>query len=297
MLTEMRSALRPFTAGIVAVALTASTLVATPPAARAQTLPVASQGAGVLIGNMGCTLGFTNPHTRSSYIAAHCGEYSGQPVALVTANKELIPNAGWFYPSARYNAADPLFSNDWAEIKWHPDVVMGANNFSGDQYIAPTQLERGDRICFHGQSSHPDGRSASCSEYVDRVGNAILYSGTYPIPGDSGGPVWLERGGSRYFVGVNSGFYYAGQYQLGRAAFPADSVAVTEPALWRIFMDYYSDQIYRPGQQLQGNIPDPNKSKDGVMQSSAGTEEIIAAVVSVVAALLTLAGVAWNFLR
>lgn len=191
-------------AAVMAFVLLLASLVA-PPRAQAQAWPVMNQGSVVETSLGTCTVGAVDQQRRIAVIAAHCGNRAGEPVALYSGGK-YYPQAGTFHPSPQWDPA--TFSNDWAVIKLSEWVQVGQNLFAAEQ-MDLEQVRTGDRICFHGTTSHPDGVSYSCSTVAAIAGASIFYTGGEALhEGDSGGPTWIERGGQRYFVGVTSGWYW-----------------------------------------------------------------------------------------
>lgn len=252
---------------VVMVFVVMLTFLVAPAPAGAQARPVMNQGSVVETSLGSCTVGAVDQRRRIAVIAAHCGNRAGEPVALYSGGK-YYPQAGTFHPSPQWDPA--TFSNDWAIINLSYWVQVGQNLFSGEEYMDLDQVRTGDRICFHGRTTHPDGVSYSCSTVVAIAGSSIFYPGGEALhEGDSGGPTWIERGGQRYFVGVTSGWYWqtaTAHNKLARATYPRDRPRVSLEQM---------DAIYREA------FPNPEPAGEG--SSSGG---IIATIIILLLGLL-----------
>lgn len=186
--------LRAGTAGLV---LAAATITPTAAAAAAPTVPV--QGMPINIGMTGsCTLGFNDHEKGVSYTAAHCAAHAGQRVSLVDPRTGRTSRPlGTITPSSKYQSSK--IDNDWAVITWDKDVKLGGNPYSGDRLLSLDQVKEGDKVCFHGETTHSGTGNISCGEYFGSVGQSFVTSIRAGHPGDSGGPMWIDGGG---FVGV-----------------------------------------------------------------------------------------------
>ncbi|WP_181878682.1 trypsin-like serine protease [Corynebacterium renale] len=250
-LTSAARRARTALAAVMAFVLLLVSFVAPAPAG-AQARPVMNQGSVVETSLGSCTVGAVDQQRRIAVIAAHCGNRAGEPVVLYSGGK-YYPQAGTFHPSPQWDPA--TFSNDWAIVKLSYWVQVGQNPFSGEEYMDLDQVRTGDRICFHGRTTHPDGVSYSCSTVAAIAGSSIFYHGGEALhEGDSGGPTWIERGGQRYFVGVTSGWYWQVQSpnnKLARATYPRDRPRVSLEQI---------DAIYRQA------FPNPEPAGEGSSQ-------------------------------
>ncbi|WP_175935215.1 trypsin-like serine protease [Corynebacterium sp. Marseille-P4321] len=179
-------------------AVAAATILAQPAVALAAAPTVPVQGGAFTTGFSTCTIGYNDHVNGVSYTAAHCGR-KGQRVALIDrqTNRTSRP-MGTFYPSENY---DHGYSNDWAIIKWDPGVKLGSNGFSGNTVLTLDEMERGDEVCWHGQTSHMNTENVECGTYFGRAGESFTVRAKNARSGDSGGPVWAP---GRGFLGVIS---------------------------------------------------------------------------------------------
>lgn len=173
-------------------ALLAAALVPAPAQAMA---PLVTQGDTVTVAGRGaCTIGFNDPSQRVSYTAGHCGENGERVVAGTDA---FGPQAtGTFHPSSEWGKSST--GNDWGIIRWDDTVRIGPNRYTDDVVVSPADVQAGDRVCMFGAAS----KSKLCGPYSGRVHNNVYWDGPVGVPGDSGGPVWVE---GRGLLGVYSG--------------------------------------------------------------------------------------------
>lgn len=184
---------------VVALA-TAAVVAASPAVAAAAPVYYVQQGQRIAISDGYCTLGFNDPVTGKGITAAHCGEAEPVRVSLVKADGTQTPPIGTITRSTRY--FEHAIANDWATIEWDSNVRVLPNKFSGDKRISVEDVERDDKICFHGYTSHGDTNDYTCGTYMDRLGNTIFVSPERRVEaGDSGGPAWIPGKG---FLGVLS---------------------------------------------------------------------------------------------
>ncbi|QYH19377.1 hypothetical protein JKI95_09725 [Corynebacterium aquatimens] len=151
-------------------------VIAIPASAAPAPALVAHQGGKVFISKdvtqagSDCTIGYNDVAERKSYTAAHCGE-PGDKVYLTNAAGQVYPTpAGTFYPSERHEGEE--HSNDWGEIEWNANVSLGGNPYGGT-YVGPQALAPGDKVCYHGFTTHGSRGVASCGTYVGRVGSSF----------------------------------------------------------------------------------------------------------------------------
>lgn len=287
---KTRSLPRAAVATLTAIAL-ALTVLVVPSTAQAQSNLVINQGSMITTPKGRCTVGLVRAHNHSALTAAHCGN-SGDPVSLVV-NGKVYPNVGTFYPSTEFSREN--YANDWGYVKLNSRVKIGSNKFTGDRAARPTALSFGDRICFHGNSTHPDGNG-----YAGRIGNNVYFGNDrLGIPGDSGGPVWVDRNGRRTFVGVHSGsegFSDLGkQRMLGRASYPENGPQITWQQARALFEKFFKIRVKGT---WQPTAPDPAQASSDSSSGGGLGSDAIAGIISAVIMLLALVGVnAAKFLR
>ena len=132
-------------------------------------------------GNDGtCTLGFVDNKTKIGYTAKHCG-YDGEKV--------FVKRDGAYVPVG-YLKHIPG-SGDQSAIVLYNNVNKGINSYSGDT-ISAQKAAVGDKVCRYG---YVTGK-VDCAT-VRYVGSIMFNTnlGMNPVPGDSGGPSWIEGKG------------------------------------------------------------------------------------------------------
>lgn len=149
-----------------------------------------------------CTIGYNDPENRISYTAGHCAH----GVSRVYLTKEDGKgNQRWIHAgtiSLAPSYDERTTSNDWAIIRWKDGVTINPNTFDRDGIEPIEKLHRGQRICFHGHTSHGALGKSDCGRVIGTIGNKVLMeTSKSALNGDSGGPVYLPRRG---LVGVLS---------------------------------------------------------------------------------------------
>lgn len=195
-----------------------------------------------------CTIGLNDASRGVSYSAAHCGK-RGDLVFLVDENgyRQTTP-VGTFEPSARYDSRSA--SNDWSVIKWYPGVTVKPNRFGGDYYPAQN-LKPGEKICFHGYTTHGAGDASSCGRFIGNVGENVYYEAPVQMrSGDSGGPVFAPGKGT---VGVVAGNTTISDGRrsitLGRAAGTSDGPRVDLDSLNQLVAPIIGKPVRRAVQE------------------------------------------------
>lgn len=294
MLRSLYSFPRAVLAAMVSVALALTAAVATP--SQAQPRLFVDQGSVVLSSLGTCTVGLVDSSKRVAYVSAHCGSRAGEDMKLMSG-ETVVGHLGKFYPSTVFD--NTSMANDWATIKLDPAVRIGNNKFTGTRAIRPENITKQDRVCFHGQTTHGDTDAWSCNTYAGRVGNTIFFGGgSLGQQGDSGGPVWVERDGQRWFAGIHSGketYSDPSKNQwIGRAAYPEDGHAGNFMDRHRIFAEFF-------GLPQVGGLPIFEfPGAEASSQSSDGnlSPEAIGGIISVILTILAFLGInAANFLR
>lgn len=184
-------------AGLVALSTTAvAPASAAVPDAVYQGMPIVVEGTNVL-----CTIGYNDIANHRSYTAAHCGD-DGAKIRLLDPSDHAgrSPIVGTLHTSARHRAA--LSPNDWAHIEWDPELQLASNNITGDTIIHPSDVRPGEKICFHGATTHQESLGSHCGVAAANFGNEVYAVEVDTQPGDSGGPVFIP---GRGMVGVLSG--------------------------------------------------------------------------------------------
>lgn len=288
-----------------AAALAATAVLAQPTVALAAAPAAPVQGGAFTTGNSACTIGYNDLENRVSYTAAHCGK-KGDRVALI--NRETNQRSrymGTFIPSENY---DRGYSNDWAIIKWDEGVKLGGNPFTGNTVLTLDQMKRGDKVCWHGQTSNMNTSDIQCGEYFGRAGESFTVRATNAKEGDSGGPVWAE---GRGFLGVisigpayegKSGDARVGLYrwkgkEMGWMAAPRDGRKLRD----READDLYArtaglskggfyDQIIGSANDASSEMGSSNSSSDSDLSSggTVGSSDLSAGeIIAIVVALAT----------
>lgn len=182
-------------------------------AAAAPTTPV--QGVSIAIGNTGqCTLGFNDHSKGVSYTAAHCANRAGERVRLIDpVTGQRSRELGTITPSSQYQKG--AFANDWATITWDRGVKLGANPYSGDALLTLDQVKPGEKVCFHGETTHKGTNKVSCGKFYDRLEQSFVTDIKEGNFGDSGGPIWVDGRGFIGVVSAGSGMEGAGTWMMG----------------------------------------------------------------------------------
>lgn len=294
---------------LTAVAL-ASSLGLAPVAAYAAPAPVPEQGLAFSTSIGACTLGYVDAEQRISYTAAHCGR-EGDRVRLIDRKTNAqTRELGTFHPSTRY---DELFSNDWGFIQWDRDVVLGGNPYSGDTIVDPTDVKRGEEVCYHGETSHMGTRDETCGTFYRAVGQSFTIRGAHWRPGDSGGPLWIP---GRGFLGVasigpatpgNVGTATLGRVRvdgkpMGWAAAPRDGRLIGNEEGSREFLAAAGLDTAGVYDELIERSSGSSKSSSSSEKESSSTEmtpgEILSIVIPILVVLLPLlAQLAQQFMR
>lgn len=193
----------------------------------AQTKVEARQGDAMYVSVAGqdtvsmCTISYNDRAKRQSVTAAHCGE-DGATVFLRDSNDDLV-EAGILHPSKQHSSAST--ANDWALVHWKPTVRVGKNTFSGDKQVPLEEMEKGDKVCVRGATSHGETRDGySCGSYLGAINNSFIFTESGTDGGDSGGAVFAP---GRGYLGVLSGSKLlpggsSGQRQTELASVPQD---------------------------------------------------------------------------
>lgn len=262
-------------------------------------------------GNSGsCTIAYNDAERRVSYTSAHCGN-EGQTVYLPNAQNRLVP-AGTIHPSRAYD--DPTASNDWAQIRWEPNVTVGQNTFSGDRIVPLSELTKGEKICMRGNTSYgttADG--VSCGKYAGSIRSMFFFTDAGGDYGDSGGVVFAPGKG---FVGIYSGFNgfsfpSGGERRLERAVTITDTKAVSGGEInsfarshFKQPIAYYTINGIRipiiPELSADASSRAKEISSDGSSKDNGGDGSSLStgAIIGIVVALLVAAvPVVWSFFQ
>lgn len=196
-------------------ALGATAILANPMQAVAAVPTTPTQGDAILLdGGLTCTIGYNDAAKGVSYTAAHCGK-DGARVSLVdrsvpgaTYGVNLSQPMGTLRHSKNF---DGMWSNDIATIEWDKGVKLGGNPYSGDTVLKVSSMKRGDKVCYHGETSHTGTKNTSCGTFFAATDEHFTIRSTAPSrAGDSGGPIFVEGKG---LVGIIS----RGPDELGKA--------------------------------------------------------------------------------
>lgn len=246
--------------GAAAVAASPLNAIAAAPAFPTQGDAIYTEGHGM------CTLGYNDHAKGVSYVAAHCGSEGARVSMFNPVTEEFGEEIGTFHPSKAY--ASTHLANDWGTITWDPGVTMGKNVYSTDKIVPLSQIKRGDTVCHHGQTTHQGTNDKSCGTYYDNVGNTLVVQMESGVPGDSGGPVWVEGKG---FAGVASAgasaFNPIGGKPVGKKLFFG---AVPEDG-----RNYSMEELARVVGKAGGTIVDPpyTSTNDNSSTSSSDSSD------------------------
>jgi len=166
------------------------------PSAVYQGMPFVVDGTDSL-----CTIGYNDADNQRSFTAAHCGA-DGAGVRLVDPSDytKRSPVLGHLRISPLYS--DLQSPNDWGYIEWDDNVRLAANNITGDTLIRPSEVRPGEKVCFHGATTHRGTLGSHCGRAAADFGHELFAIGVTGQKGDSGGPVFIP---GRGMVGVMSG--------------------------------------------------------------------------------------------
>ncbi|QYH19907.1 trypsin-like serine protease [Corynebacterium aquatimens] len=196
-------------------ALGTAAILANPLQAIAAVPTVPTQGDALFLDSgLTCTIGYNDAAKGVSYTAAHCGR-DGARVSLVdrsvpgaTYGVNLSQPMGTLRHSKNF---DGMWSNDIATIEWDPGVKLGGNPYSGDTVLKVSSMTRGDKVCYHGETSHTGTKNTSCGTFFAATDEHFTVRSTAASrAGDSGGPIFVEGKG---LVGIVS----RGPDELGKA--------------------------------------------------------------------------------
>lgn len=244
-----------------------------------------------------CTIGYNDPVKRISYTAAHCGRgVSRVFLNDSTGDKQQWVAAGTIEMAPGYD--EKTLSNDWAIIRWNDNVTINPNTFDQDGIVPLSQVHEGQRVCFHGHTTHGSGGNADCGRLVAKVGNMFFIDTPRgSAKGNSGGPLYLPGGG---LVGVLSSSVeitdqYGDKHNLVIANAPKDGPIVTVEA-----KSFVLNQAYGSRVEFIEHEPDPGSSLINGMDK-AGSSDPEGAAIALVFTLVSLLGlllgtIARNFL-
>ena len=163
--------------------------------ALAQSAPFIQQGDQVFIDvgkNDGtaamCTIGYVDAPRRNFTFSGHC---SGGKIGAKVFNKDMQ-----YIGNVQENHYKRQAYNDIAVVSVKNGTI-GKNTYSGDRWVAPHTIKRGEKVCSYGANSN----KIHCGIITGKESpNVILASNQAGgIGGDSGGPAWIP---GRGFVGV-----------------------------------------------------------------------------------------------
>lgn len=201
-----------------------------------------------------CTIGFNDAANQRSFTAAHCGA-DGAGVRLLDPldYSKRSPVVGHLRISPEYS--DLQKPNDWGYIEWDDNVRLAANNITGDALIRPSEVRPGERVCFHGATTHRGTLGSHCGRAAADFGHELFAIGVTGQKGDSGGPVFIP---GRGMVGVMSGHLNPKlhaprdggervQARFLRATFPEDGPADTVQSFKNWALTRYLAERTNPG--------------------------------------------------
>lgn len=142
-----------------------------------------------------CTIAYVED--RIAHTAGHCGRdgdevtFYGKPQVIGTFRTT------WSIDDSDANKEHGI--GDYAYIEFNDDFRGGENIYSGDNIINPEDVAIGDTISSYGASSN---KSYSGKVTGSRKNDFLAEKTAGGIPGDSGGPAWIEGKG---FVGIYLG--------------------------------------------------------------------------------------------
>ena len=159
---------------------------------------VVNQGDAVIDDNTMCTVGYVDKNSNSFYTAAHCvGGVGSQVTNLDGESVGTVTERGTAVNQYDYN-------HDTARVAINPGHTAGDNVYSGDKVANLDEIEEGDTLHSYG-ITHDGVYSGKVDNSTGNAGGTTFsQNGMAPIPGDSGGPAWVEGKG---FVGVATGYY------------------------------------------------------------------------------------------
>lgn len=234
-----------------------------------------------------CTISYNNAAQRISYTAAHCGK-AGDTVFLRDYRGVNVA-AGTFSPSNQFAGH---LTNDWGVIRWDPHVVLGANIFSGDTVVHPSQLRKGDRVCVRGVTAHgpasPTGSTTvNCAPFLGSINNTFFFENAGTRPGDSGGVVFAP---GRGYLGVLSGVSELtspgrANTVIQRGAFPANGAAISKNEMLR----WANANLPMPVEKVNTVPVVPPADANASASSAQGIGAIVAALVAFLAVALPFA--------
>ncbi|STC69940.1 trypsin-like serine protease [Corynebacterium pilosum] len=291
-------------ATIAAAALAATGLVAGAGPATAQGTVTVNQGDRIYIEGRGaCTVAYIDPATGNGYTSAHCG-HNNAKVHLMNQNNTISNGFGRLHQGKSYNPQ--TLSNDWAVIHWGQGIRGGKNVFSGDRVVDINTVKRGDRVCYHGKTSHGYSMNRTCGTYVGANGPDFMFDATLGQQGDSGGPVWVE---GRGLLGAHSGSLATAlpnnlgvpkSHEISRGSVLYDGPVTDSADYIKLVMDYVG---YNPWNSVTINGIPAGSAADllssGSSSSGSGAQNpatVIGILMAIISAVGLLGSLAQNFL-
>lgn len=158
--------------------------------------PVVNQGDRISVKGKSCTIGYIDKSNRKAYTAAHCFVSDKNPEQYI--DSQSVYNSF----GRRIGTASGVYSDtqndDFIMIDLFNNIPIGENSFSGDTIAHLEDIKPGDTICSFSRMY----KKTMCGE-IEKVNEREILATREAggIPGDSGGPAWVEGKG---FVGVYS---------------------------------------------------------------------------------------------
>ena len=166
------------------------------PQASANPSPFIQQGDEALIEKspgafIVCTIGYVDAHRRNFMFTGHCANGNVGDIVYNDQLQEIGRVSENYHKGAAYN--------DIAVVNvTHGNI--GNNIYSGDVWVAPHTIKRGEKVCSYGANSNKIHCGIITGKESPNVIIASRNSGG--ISGDSGGPAWIP---GRGLIGIYSG--------------------------------------------------------------------------------------------
>lgn len=186
-----------------------------------------------------CTVGFVDEITRTITMSGHCAKgRAGMRVRTSDGDTIGYVAQNWYDGTNQ--------ETDISIISVESGVYLGGNGYSGDHWLKPYEVRKGDLLCSRGASSD----SVHCGDVLEVKKNLILTeSSAGGIGGDSGGPAWIPGKG---FVGV----YFGGSSERSVFVHPDPNYeTLTEQIVHVVKM-----KIYKAQEEANNKVAKPFRS-------------------------------------